>query len=249
MLATKKKNARQNLVDVAIFASVLILILSIAGFASGQPTGANFTYNVTDTIAPTAASSLVTAGGSFTTMVLNGTFQTQKWKAYVGNVTGIISLDDANKNTIYDWNLAIISGEVYVTRNETVDWSTVTCADNTSLGKEEAFLNINTTSADSINNTFNDTIHQEFYVGTQQIIASSCRAIATYINDAQQVVDENADFQEVLLEDANENMVFAGIIENSLAGYDNSAFDFQMIVPEDETSQTPNEYYFYVEIS
>lgn len=249
MKSTKIDKSRNSNLEVLFLIFILMFVAIMGQYVVGQPTGATIVYNTTDQIAAVPASSLATAGGSFTTLVLNGTFQTQKWKAYVGNVTGILSLDDATQNTIYDWSLVTISGEVYVTRNDSVDWSTIGCAQDSTIATEQTFLNINANSVDSINNTFNESVHQEFYVGTTQILASNCKAIATYINDSKQVSDENANFQEVLLEDVDGNAVFASIIEDALLGYNEGAFDFQLIVPEDETTSVPNEYYFYVEIS
>lgn len=233
-------------------ALLIVLVLGLFVFAYGvygQPTGANVTFNTTEEPLPSAAASLTTEGGSFTKLVLNGSFQTQKWKAYVGNVTGIITLDDANSQTIYDWNLATIAGEVYVTRNGSMSWTGVSCGIQSTIDGEETFLNINASSDDSINSTFNETTHKEFWVGTTQIASSTCRSLITYVNDTKQGIDENAPFQEVLLRDENNNPVYVTMLEDETAGYDLGSYDFQMIVPEDETAGTPTTYYFYVEIS
>jgi len=233
---------------IAVFGAFII-----GAFAAGvgaQPTGTNITYNFTDTPSPTAASSLTTAGGSFTTLVLNGSYQTPRWKAFVGNVTGILALDDSSGRTIYDWSLVVISGEVYVSRNSSITWSNVGCVSNSTILAEESLLNINDNGSDSINRTFNETVHASFYVGTTQITQSSCRAIATYVNDTKQAVSVNANFQEVLMEDTTTSTpVYATILEDAASGYNLDAFDFQIIVPEDETAVSPTPYYFYAEIS
>jgi len=245
MSKTKTQKLYAEILAMTII--VLALILSLS-FVIAGPTGVSITSNTTQTVAETAASSLTTAGGTFTTMVLNGTFQNLRWKAYVGNVTGILTLDDSNGYTIYNWNLTSIAGEVYVSRNSTISWSSITCASGSRLSAEQQFLSMNDTSVDSINKTFNTTTHKSFYVGTTQIANSTCRNIATYINDTKQSVSETSKFQEVLLSDSV-NMVYAVILEDNVLGFDTSRYDFQLIVPEDDTKTTPTTYYFYAEIS
>lgn len=228
---------------------IILVVLVMPFLVSSQPTGVNILFNETETASPAAAAELTTAGGSFTTLVLEGTFQNPRWKAYVGNVTGSLSLADGSGNAIYDWELAAISGEVYVSRNDSVVWSSIACADTTTIGDEETFLNMGSTSLDNIANTFNETIHRSFFVGTTFIAESTCRSIATYVNNAQQTVTTSSLFQEVLLEDSNSNLIFATMLEDGVTGFDGSTYDFQMIVPEDSTSLTPTTYFFYVQIN
>ena len=227
---------------------VLILIILNATNILAQPTGAEITFNQTETIAPVPASELTTEGGSFTTMVLSGVFQTPRWKAYVGNVTGRLALRDTDSRTIYDWDLVSVSGQIYVTRNNSIDWSTISCASEQTILDEQAALNIPINSADSINRTFNETIHKGFFVGTTQIQESTCRAIATYVEDEKQPASIDATFQEILLQDIGSNVIFTTIIEQSEIGYDSNPYDFQLIVPEDPTSIDPTTYYFFAEI-
>ena len=241
---TRKENAGRML---ALFL-IIVFALSIPFSALGQPNGVSILSNVTETPDATPASSLTTAGGSFTTLILNGTFQNPRWKAYVGNITGILTLDNGAGYSIYDWNLTTINGEVYISRNSSITWSTIGCSTPARIAAEQAFLNHAYSSVDNINNTFNRTVHRGFYVSTTQIGNSTCRSIATYVNDAKQAENENAAFQEILLTDST-NLVYATLLENNRAGFDNGQYDFQMIVPEDDTKVNPTTYYFYAEIS
>jgi hypothetical protein len=230
----------------------LLLALLLAGGAllvAAEPNGAAIQNNVTVTNTPQAAASITTAGGTFTTLLLNATTQTLRWKAYVGNVTGTITLDDALNLTIYDWTPITISGEVYASRNSSIDWSSISCANNSTVISEETQLNLTTTKADSINQTFNRTIHRGFYVGTTLVANSTCRAIATYVNNARQTVTEAATFQEILLRDSSNRLVYTTLIENDAQGYNNGPFDFQLIVAERDTNPAPSTYYFWAEIS
>ncbi len=228
---------------------LLLLILVVPVIILAQPTGVNIQFNETEVATPAPAAELTTAGGSFTTLVLEGTFQNPRWKAYVGNVTGSLSLSDSSQNTIYDWALTVVSGSVFVSRNDSIVWSSIGCASPTTISDEESFLNMTSSAPDSISNTFNETIHRGFFVGTTQIVESTCNSIATYVNNQQQTLNTTSAFQEVLLEDNSNNIVYTTMLEDSLAGYDGSLFDFQMIVPEDSTEVTPTTYYFYVEIN
>lgn len=228
---------------------IILVLLAIPLLVFGQPTGVDITFNETETASPAPAAELTTAGGSFTTLVLEGTFQNPRWKAYVGNVTGSLSLADTSGNAIYDWALAAISGEVYVSRNDSVVWSAISCANDTTISAEESFLNMTSSNLDSINNTFNDTIHRSFYVGTTFIAESTCNSIATYVNNTEQSVSTSSLFQEVLLEDSSDNLVFATMLEDGVTGFDGTTYDFQMIVPEDSSAVTPTTYFFYVQIN
>ncbi len=238
---------------IALPGTLLVLLISLlllgAMLSWAQPTGVDITYNDTDIPLLDPASEITTPGGSFTTMVLSGTFQTPRWKAYVGNITGGVTLTDSGGSTIYDWTLETVSGQVYVSRNSSVDWGTIGCVSDQGIADEQSFLNISESSVDSINRTFNDTVHRGFFVGTGFIANSTCRAIATYVDDAPQAPSEDATFQEILLEDGSGNLVFTTILESAATGYDSGAYDFQLIVPENPVSATPTTYYFFAEIS
>ncbi|MBU0472260.1 MAG: hypothetical protein KKF65_06530 [Nanoarchaeota archaeon] len=226
----------------------LIILAINTYYILAQPTGASIILNETVNVTPSSAAAITTAGGSFTTLVLNVTQQNARWKAYVGNVSGTMVLQDSNNISIYNWNLATITGEVYSSRSDNVNWSGIRCLTNSVLSSEETFLNITTSSADSINKTFNWSKHKSFWVGNEQILNSSCKALATYVNDTSQTMSEDAAFQEILLDDGS-NLIYSTVLEQDEEGYDISkTFDFQMILAEDEYATTPTTYYFYAEI-
>lgn len=230
---------------------IIVLFMAFIVFtalAAAEPSGVNIVSNTTETPAGNPATSLTTAGGSFTTLVLNGTFQNPRWKAYVGNISGVLTLDNTAGSTIYDWNLASVAGEVYVSRNSTLSWSNMACTTPAKISAEQTYLSMNSASVDNINRTFNNTVHKSFYVATSNIQNSTCRSMATYINDAKQSITENSMFQEILLTDTYTNIVYATILNDNTVGYDGSRYDFQLIVPEDETKVTPTTYYFYAEL-
>ncbi|MBU0667267.1 MAG: hypothetical protein ABIC91_02605 [Nanoarchaeota archaeon] len=235
-----------NKTIIGVLFLILIFIIAQQPVVKAEPTGAKITSSTTDEISLPAAS-LTTAGGSMTTMVLNITQQNPRWKAYVGNVTGILTLDDGNNYSIYDWSLTSISGEVYASRNASISWSNIACAQTSLIENECSVLNHTVDAEDSINTTFVARVHKTLYVGTTKISNSTCKSIATYINDTAQTSSENALFQEVLLQDGT-SFIYATILEQNEGGFNNGLYDFQMIVAEDEFLQTPTTYYFYAEI-
>lgn len=227
---------------------VLLLLLVMDLYVVALPGGADIIFNETNNITPQAGTALATAGGSFTTLVLNVTQQNPRWKAYVGNVTGQLVLQDSNNISIYDWAVVTITGEVFASRSNDISWDDIQCLSNAVLLSEEIAMNITTSAVDSINSTFSMSKHASFLVGSTLITNSTCKAVATYINDAAQTESETADFQEILLDDTT-NLVYATILEQNAAGYDNSnTYDFQMIIAENEYTPTPTTYYFYAEI-
>jgi hypothetical protein len=231
------------------FTLLLLAVLCVSSVYAA-PSGAGIDYNSTAGTPNPTPGNRSDARGTITTLIINGLQQDQYWKAYVGNVTGKLSLDNAAGLTIYDWELSAVnkSGQVYVSRYSSINFDNVSCADDINITSEHAFHNMTFTQTDNINRTFNYTSHQSFFVGTQQISANSCRSTATYVNDAKQTMNGNQKFQELVLQDGSYKMVFVTIINANITGYDNSEYDFQMIVPESGIKSTPTTYYFYTQL-
>jgi hypothetical protein len=69
------------------------------------------------------------------------------------------------------------------------------------------------------------------------------------VNDTAQNATESALFQEILLSDDADALVYTTIIEeNSPQGFDRQFRHFQMIVPQSKITSTPTLYYFYIEL-
>ncbi len=233
----------------AIGAIILLIALALAAVSNvlADPTGGSISGAVTETSANRTPGSRNDSGGTITTMLLTSIQQNLRWKGYVGNVTGALSLDDAANFTIYDWDLTSFTGEVYASRYGNLSWSSVACAPNTLIQSESSFYGM-TQSADDINSTFNWTVHKAFNVGVTTIGANTCNSTVTGINDTRQVPTTSSPFQEILLRDTHGAMVFLTDISDNTQGFDNLTYDFQMIVPE-SLSGINTGYYFYVELS
>jgi len=252
MKATKTKNNKKVIsYSFLMFLMLLGLVVLLSPKAYSLPSGAEITHNSTAGTPFSTPGNRTDPRGTITTLVLDATQQVQTWKGYVGNVTGALSLKDSSDYTLYDWDLTgvTITGQVYSTRNSSVDFSSVSCVSTPTVNSEDTFNNLSSTQTDNINNTFNYQNHTSFYVGTHQITANSCKSTATYINSTAQTVNETADFQEVLLEDSGNNLIYTTLIEDNVNGYNLNPYDFQMIVAESPLKSTPTTYYFFTEIS
>jgi hypothetical protein len=236
----KMKKNNKNL-NIIFFVFLLVIVSS---FVIAQPSGTTITYNSTGDIPDIEPANRTDDGGTITTLILDALQQNYKWKAYVGNVTGTLTLDDSDGNTIFDWALAQedITGEVYSSRSDSVNWGSIACTSVGTINDEHTFLNMNGGSVDSINATFNETTHPPITIGTTTV--NSCPATSTFVSSTRQA-QGSADFPIVLLHD-NSNLVYSTLINPSTTGYDGSTFDFQMIMANDPSSSTL--YYFYVEL-
>jgi len=241
---TKKRKAK----DVLFFAFLGIIIVTslVSAVDPYGPDNLNVISNETKT--SPSAQMVNISGGRIATLNLSATVQNTRWKAFVGNVTGKFTLDDSSGSTIFDWTISTLTGRVYATRNSTsVEWSSIACSSVANLEQENYDMN-HTNSYDNITATFNTTAsatHEAFYVGSTLISANSCPTLNAYSNS---VADDNY-WEEMALYD-NTNVVYAAILEDDQAGFDNADYDFQMIVPENGdpslTGATP--YYIYLEI-
>ena len=229
---------------VALLFFLVLLLQVSADFP--HPSAPDVMLNVSNqSPAPTGGYLSNTSGGTITTVNINTTTQNPHWKAYVGNITGSLALSDASGNSVYDWGITSMEGEVYATRKSSVvDWSSIVCANATHIQAEETALNMTSSSEDSILNTFNQTSHPGFYAGLTSVAADSCNSTNLYVNSAA-----SSDFAELLLYDGAD-VIYASLIEDSVTGFDGTEYDFQMILPDSglEGSQTPKVYYFYVEL-
>jgi hypothetical protein len=252
MLKITNENRRYgNYKMLTIFVIILVALIINIKLAYSVPSGPTITFISNETKQPAGATMINTSGGSITTIVLNATTQNPRWKAYVGNVTGTLTLDDADDNTVFDWTLTDPMGEIYATRfSGTVNWSGVNCSNSTHIANEEKALN-HTNKDDNITATFDEQIHSGFFVGTREILPDTCFSVHTYVNSTSQ----QTDFEEVILYDGtnetNGNIIYATPLEQNLYGFDNNTYDFQMIVPEVglATWTSSTAYYFYVELT
>ena len=226
----------------------LIGLLVLSRFVFALPSAPLITYVSNGSAASGLVNRSMDVKGTITVITLSANQQDYRWKAYVGNVTGKVALDDVNGKSIYDWDLGVgTGGEVYVSRFSNINWASIACVTQAAIDTEQSNLSMPLTVKDNINATFNETTHKSFSVGTLPI--SGCRSTATYLNDSAQVMGPSAYFQEVLLRDTTTNdMLYVTLMETAHSGFDNQAHDFQLLVAENESSTVPATYFFWVEL-
>jgi hypothetical protein len=241
-----KKNTMQLFLLLAF--TVVFVFALCSSFVSATPVGIQVTSNTSST-ATTVTTSRADEGGTIVTTLFNVSQQTDAWKGYVGNVTGNIALRDSSNYSLYDWVLTSISGEIYASRASSITWTTLNCSTPTVVAAEYAAINMVDSDADSINKTFNGSLHSALTVAGKTIAANTCNATATYVNNSAQNVSATSYFQEILLNDTS-NLVYATIINNDIGGYHTGYIhDFQMIVPDSDAASTQTTYYFWAELN
>jgi hypothetical protein len=246
--------------NIAWFILILILLVTVYMFeievAHSEPQGPNDITLIENEKGPTTAAVLLnTTGGSVSTINISATSQNNRWKAYVGNISGTLVLQDSTGSKVYDWSLTnSLAGEIYATRNSsTVEWSGIKCANNTLMELENYHMN-HTNPDDNITTTFAGVTHTSFFVGSISIDANSCPTTNTYVNN----VTQDVSFEEILLGTSGTDgnftgggtLVYTGIVEPDITGFDNQTYDFQMMVPENGADGTTGStaYYFYAEL-
>lgn len=233
------------------FVLVIISLLFFSSFinlSSALPTGVSISSNVTESKVDLPAPSRTDEGGTITIMEMDVVQQNDRWKAYLGNLTGALSLSDSSGKSIFAWSMAIedLTGEVYVSRNGSIDWDiSVECANLTHIEDEDIYMGFNSSVIDSVNRTFNSTLHPQLVVGTTTITANTCNATSTYVNATAE--DQASASYPIVLLVSSESTIYATPINKGAQSYDNeTTADFQIIVPDKVGDIT--EYYFYAEI-
>jgi hypothetical protein len=237
-----------NRVGIWVFLAIAgVFAAVIVRMAVAIPSGGSVSYMFNSTSNGSVPGSRADFGGYIHTVNIDTLQQDTNWKAYIGNVTGSFTLDDAVNKTIYSWDMAVTGGEIYASHNTSITWSQIGCAGPQNITEENAFFGFSPGGSDNINSTFNTSLHSAFFVGSRSFQASQCNATALYINDTRQVVAADSRWQEILLND-NASMVYTAIMREDLYGYNNLTYDFQLILPENGTQATPTTYYFWVEL-
>ena len=251
---------RQTCMLWVLYIILLAMLIFPAYAQTTEPEGpTTITVEQTSRRTPAGASTVQALAGNVTQISIVGNTVTQTWQAYYGNVSGTLTLDNADNDTIYDWSLADPEGEIYASE-ATVDFThgNIFCydfdatdvgnSDFNTLAEYEALLGLEPDDADGINETFTEgTNYDSFYVGSY-LIDATCPTTQMYDQNGQQDADK---FQEVLLYDnASDKLVYTAIIEQDQLGFDGSAWDFEMIVGENghDGDTTTTTYYFYVEL-
>ncbi len=226
----------------------VILAVSLLSFAGAEPEGMSITSNITESRQTASPDNRSDEGGTITTLGVDFTQQNDYWKAYVGNITGTLALQDASGYSIYQWELEStdLTGEVYVSREMEPSWTSINCSNDTVLASEDTYMGFSSTSAYSINRTFNETEHPELIIGSVTIPSGNCRSTSTYVNDSAQA-QASADFPVVLLASGTDVVYASPINQGGDAYHNGTIVDFQIMIPDKNDATTT--YYFFAEIA
>jgi len=193
--------------------------------------------------------SIQAQAGNVTEVNINANSITKAWQGYYGNITGNIILTDASGDTFYNWSgLGSISGEVYASRNDSIDWTSINCTNSTEISNENAFVSKDATAPDSITNTFNQVNHPLFQVGSLTLPANTCNSTNAHNNTGQSTTN----FYQVLLADGAGDLVYTTLIDENQVGFNGGEYDFELLVAENGNvteASTSTTYYFYIELS
>jgi hypothetical protein len=265
-------------ITVLLLVLMTLAVATMVRAASIVPTApSSMTYVTNSTTGGLSGTADTHPRGYIHYMNIDESAPTQKWKAYVGNVTGEFALQDASGNAIYDWTIATIAGELYATKEAPTGgaglfqggvplWTAVRCANSTMITDEEGQFSHTASDEDSYSNTFkngNNFNLTTFYAGEKQVTDTTvwgtgdCYGAYLMKNNADQFVD----WQEVVLADGtyedegggnyDYDIIYAALLENNVNGFNNVPYDFQILLPESglDGAQTPVTYYFYIELT
>src|SRR3989338_1076168 len=186
--------------------------------------------------------------GNYTQFEIATSLISDRWQAYFGNITGTITLDDGNKNTIYDWSdpSTSVAGNIFAANSTVNGWGSIRCVNLTSNGATNRslwttsnndrgaginqtlinlFYNATETDVDNIQKTFNTSVS----ITVNGVNHADCPGTHTYTNNATLITKWN---QTLLTINATNTIIFATTVEQNTVGFDGRKWDFQMIVME-----------------
>ena len=229
------------------FLLLAFAVVFVSSFVFSAPVGPDsLDLGTNETGVATGTQMINISGGYIQNLTLTANTQNPRWKAFLGEVVGSFTLDDASGSTIYDWTLSTVTGKVFATRaSGSITWASINCSNLTYMEAENTALS-HSNIDDNISATFDDTTHDAFYVGAVSIGANQCPTLNTYVNNVTNVANT---FEEMVLYDGT-NTVYATILEEDSTGYDGNSYDFQMLVPENGSAgySGATAYYLYVEL-
>ncbi len=233
----------------------LAVLALIASQAQAVPEGPSILFGHNETKNASNGTAHTAGKGTINFVTLNQEAQNMRWKAYVGNITGTMVLQDTGGYNIYDWKLtSTLTGNIIASRNTTLNWSGLKCLNFTALAKEQSVgqLDFSMAGADNINRTFNDTNHTQFTISTMNL--NGCPTTYTFQSAIRQPGNSSANvFQEIAIQDDWDRVGYATRVHSDILGYrnDSSTVDFQLLIPDFGNLSTTSTatYYFFVELT
>lgn len=244
-------NTTMKIILMIIFAASALLIRA----EPNGPSDLIVLGSETGVIGDAPPKEILAQAGNISSLVINVTTITKTWQGYYGNISGKITLDDANNWTLYNWEFASPQGRIYAARNDSIVWVNISCMRFDANGslypnlttEQVEYLGGTLSDGDSIDKTFAVANHTSLTIGTVVLPENTCNTTFLYVNDTTQ----NTQFREVLLTDnrSNNSVIYTAILEQDVVGFNNKSMDFQMIVGENgHGNNVATQYYFWVEL-
>ncbi len=218
------------------FVFALLVLLALPMARAAQPGAAATTSADKGSYAGGTAGTVDVISGHVYSNNLDATQGTYKWVGMYGNVTGTIVLEDTNGKQFFNWTGA--KGLLVYASTATADWSSLSNATESEVTTAYPFL---ASGTDDYANTFNAGSEN---IGSQ-IYPSVSAEYATPFPTA-------SGFRTYALKDGSGNIVWGGkVLSTAASTYDGSSADFEMLLPEDGTSNdnTATTYNFWVELN
>lgn len=221
-----------------IFSSIM-LVWAVQGVTifPGQSTGINYSSTENGTL-------LVVQPGNLTFLQVSGTaggFGNIHWTGFYGNISGNLTLQDANGAVFYEWvGLGTPAGEVFASNSSVVDWDTINCTNSSQIDAINTYLNLSLSAKDTVNETYSSNSHPAFTVAANSIPADTCNSTNAYSNG----VPDPGLFYQVLLSDADNTPVFTTLINSSSTDYSGAPVDFELLAGVPGGSTTAALYFF-----
>jgi len=237
---------KRKITTITLVMFALLLMTQIVFAEVTAPTSLNKVTSSRRDLSALPDQQQAVIAGNVTQLSLDVLTTTKSWAGAYGNISGTITLDNSNNDTFYNWTGITADGEIYASRVDINDFSSVQCATETDKETEDAALNNDASASDNVNKTFATKNAPDFNVGTVSITGSNCYHTNAFNSGGAQT----ADFHQVLLDDGSNNMIYTTLINGSKTGFDGNAWDFEMLLAEDGhgNSATTN-YYFWVELN
>ena len=220
---------------LALVLLVVFGIVSSAGLVFAvDPGGAAVTNSVDlGQIPVTASESINVTAGNISYTNLSANLSTYRWSGIMGQVSGNIVLGDASSDVLYSWTA---EGRIVYASDGTPTWGSLADASATNVLSIANWLE-GVNVSDNYTNTF---------TGASENIGSD---IFSSISSDFAQTNGASTWKTYSLWDTT-NLVWAGLIEEDGTSYDGTTVDYQMIIPENGTSnnQVATTYNLWVEL-
>ena len=211
---------------------VAVLAVTLIAFSTqvyADPSGAAVTTISEETYTAAVGTEDV-EGGNISSVNITGNQVTTRWAGFFGNISGGIILANAAGTSFYEWTISNVADAIVYAANESIaSWATLGNATKTDM---YGFLSLKAT--DNYTETFGSKGSDDFNGNT----------ISGYYTSTWNNTEQGT-LKTYSLKADTTTLVWAGVAQNNVEGFDGSQVDYQILVPASATALTYN---FYLEL-